>query len=93
MFEHGRSLVKQYQNAPFAMVGVCCTGDTELGRKVQKQHQLNWRSFDDSGARIERGYGLIQYPTVIVIDHDGKIQWIGYSINDALVAKLVSEIT
>lgn len=92
MFAHGRSLVKQYQNAPFKLIGVCCTGDVELGRQVQKQYQHNWRSFNDAGSRIERVYGLLGYPTVFVIDHQGKIQWIGHQMNDALVATLVAQV-
>jgi hypothetical protein len=92
MFEHGRSLVKQYQDAPFAFVGVCCTDNVGLGQQIQTQYELNWRSFNDAAARIEMGYGLLGYPTFVVIDHQGKIQWIGHQINDALVAKLVAAI-
>jgi len=92
MFEHGRSLVKQYENYPFQFVGVCCADDVEAGLAIQKKHELNWRSFNDSGARIEQGYGLLGYPTVFIIDHQGKIQWIGHEMNDDLVAKLVADI-
>ena len=92
MFEHGRSLVKQYENYPFQMIGVCCTGDVAAGLATQKKHKLNWRSFNDAGARIEQGYGLMAYPTVFVIDHLGKIQWIGHEFNDDLVAELVYAI-
>ncbi len=92
MFKHGRSLVKQYENYPFALVGVCCSPDAKFGLATQEEHELNWRSFNDANATIERYYGLMAYPTVLVIDHQGKIQWIGHEINEALVAKLVYDI-
>jgi len=92
MFEHGRSLVKQYENYPFEYVGVCCADDPEEGLAIQKEHELNWRSFDDAGSKIERYYGLMAYPTIFIIDHEGKIQWIGHEMNDDLVAKLVADI-
>ena len=92
MFKHGRSLVKQYENYPFQFVGVCCSSNVARGLATQKEHELNWRSFNDAGARIEQGYGLMAYPTVFVIDHQGKIQWIGHEMNDDLVAKLVADI-
>lgn len=92
MFEHGRSLVKQYENYPFEYVGVCCADDVESGLATQKKYDLNFRSFNDAGARIEQGYGLLGYPTIFIIDHQGKIQWIGHEMNDDLVAKLVADI-
>ena len=92
MFEHGRSLVKQYENYPFKYVGVCCADDAEDGREIQKEHELNWRSFDDAGARIEGYYGLINYHTIFILNHQGKIKWIGHEMNDDLVAELVADI-
>jgi len=84
--------VKQYENYPFNLIGVCCDDDPAEGLATQKEHELNWRSFNDAGSRIENGYGLRYYPTIMIIDHDGKIQWIGHEMNDNLVAKLVADI-
>lgn len=91
MFEHGRSLVKQYENYPFRYLGVCGAG-AEAGLAAQRQYDLNFRSFNDAGARIEQGYGLMGYPTIFIIDHRGTIQWIGHGMNDELIAKLVYDI-
>ena len=57
------------------------------------ENELNWRSFyDGNSMSIHDGYGIFGIPTVIVIDHQGKIQWIGHQFNDALVDKLIAQV-
>ncbi len=93
MFDHGRSLVKQNEGKPFAMVGVNLDKTAAEALDCQLENDLNWRSFYDGGnMNIHDGYGIFAIPTVFVIDHKGKIQWIGNEFNDGLVDKLIAEV-
>jgi hypothetical protein len=93
MFDHGRSLVKQNEGKPFAMVGVNLDRTAVEGLDCQLENDLNWRSFfDGNNMSISDGYGVSSIPTVIVIDHKGKIQWIGNELHDRLIDKLIAEV-
>ena len=55
------------------------------------KNDLTWRSFYDGSSNIRDGYGIFFIPSVFVIDHEGKIQWIGDRFNDALVDDLIAQ--
>ena len=75
------------------MLGVNLDETAIKGLNCQLDNELNWRSFyDGSSMNIHDGYGVFGIPTVIVIDHEGEIQWIGHQFNDALVSKLIAQV-
>ena len=74
------------------MVGVNLDQTADKGLDCQLENELNWRSFyDGSKLDIQKGYGISFIPTILVIDHEGKIQWIGDRFNDALVDDLIAQ--
>ena len=75
------------------MVGVNLDQTAIKGLDCQLENELNWRSFDDgTSMNIHDGYGIFAIPTIFVIDHEGKIQWIGHQFNDGLVDKLIAQV-
>lgn len=90
-FDSGRSLVKQYEGKPFALIGVNSDYEIEDAREIKKQAGLTWPSFFDEQQQISSVYGILGYPTVIVIDANGKIQWIGHEHPESLIAQMVAD--
>ena len=77
MYPHERSLVKKYENQPFAIVGVNSDDSLETLRKVMKEKDLTWTSFFDGGGTggpIATQWGVRGWPTIYVIDHVGVIR-------------------
>lgn len=75
MFAHERSLVQKFEGRPFALLGVDEDGDRETLQKVQKEHDLNWRSWWDKDGLIREQWDVNSFPTLLLIDHKGVIRW------------------
>ena len=92
MYPHERSLVKQYENKPFAIVGVNSDPSLEFLRQVMKEKDLSWPSFFDGGGTggpIATKWGVRGWPTIYIIDHEGIIQSTNRSTIDEVVERLV----
>jgi hypothetical protein len=90
MFGHERSLVRNYQGRPFALLGVDEDADLETLREAQKKHELNWRSWFDQDKSIAGKWNVDGLPTLFLIDHKGKIR---SQINGPpLTTKLLDEL-
>lgn len=72
------------------MIGVNLDATAMQALDTQLKNDLAWRSFYDGNYGISEGYGIFSIPTIIVIDPQGKIQWIGHQFNDGLIAELVA---
>jgi len=47
----------------------------DKGLECQQENELNWPSFyDGTSMKIHDGYGIFAIPTILVIDHEGKIR-------------------
>ena len=94
MYPHERSLVQQYADAPFAIVGVNSDSSLEKLQGVMKEKDLTWPSFFDGGGTggpIATKWGVRGWPTVYLIDHEGVIRYKGRSNLDELIADLVEK--
>lgn len=77
MYPHERSLVKQLADKPFALIGVNSDRDIKKLRKVLKDKNLTWRSFQNEQdyGRISESWGVRGWPTLYLIDAEGKIRY------------------
>ena len=94
MYPHERSLVTEYENKPFAIVGINSDPNLEFLRDVMKEKDLSWSSFFDGGGTggpIATKWGVRGWPTVYIIDHKGIIRHKGRNELDKLIAQLVTE--
>jgi Thioredoxin-like len=76
MYPHERSLVEKFQGRPFAIVGINSDEDRENIKEVIAKEKLAWRSFWDGGSKegpIAQQWNVQGWPTVYLIDHNGKI--------------------
>ncbi len=94
MFPHERSLVKQYKDKPFAIVGVNTDKDRDSLSKKNAKAGITWRSFwngeKGTGGPISQSWNISGYPTMFLLDHNGVIlnRWLGSPGNDVLDAAI-----
>ena len=96
MYPHERSLVKQYQNQPFVILGVNSDGSRETVKKAMEDENLTWRSWFDGGSTngpIATAWNVKGWPTTYVIDADGVIRYkqVRGEQLDQAIAALVEE--
>jgi hypothetical protein len=97
MIPHERSLVNKLAGKPFALIGINSDQDPAELKKQLKEFQVTWRSFQNQkpkGKSISDEWGVNGWPTLYLIDHQGKIKkkWLGSPSNEVLdreVEKLV----
>lgn len=96
MFPHERSLVKQYANRPFAIIGVNSDADLDDLKEKNKAANITWRSFwagGGKGAKIPTDWNIRGWPTIFVIDHEGVIRYknVRGEALDKAIAELVAK--
>ena len=100
MYPHERSLVKKFEGKPFVILGINSDADRKALKAVLEKEKITWRSFwnGGTGGPIARDWKVQGWPTLFLLDHDGKIKkkWIGSPRPDVLdleVEKLVMAAT
>ena len=95
MYPHERSLVNEMKGRPFALIGVNSDQDLEKTRKIVKEKELNWRSFQNQPAgapsAISSAWGVRGWPTIVIIDENMRSRYRGHD-GDAAI-KLARRLT
>ena len=66
--------MKRHKKAPFALVAVNCHDEEEDFRKGQEEFELAYASIF-GGAPIAEAWGVNGFPTMFVLDAEGKIRF------------------
>lgn len=76
MFPHERSLVKQYANQPFVLLGVNEDPERDRPGKAERDGTVTWRSWWDAGTdgKIASELGVRSMPALFLLDHKGRIR-------------------
>lgn len=77
MYPHERSLVKNLNGKPFTIIGVNSDSSPEIPRKLVSEGTVTWRSFQNDGPEvsISETWGVTGWPTIYVLDGDGRIRF------------------
>jgi peroxiredoxin len=97
LYPHERSLVEEMQNKPFALVGVN-SDSVERAKKAIAENKLNWRSFQNKRKGkpdIAEDWAVSGWPTIVVLDADGKIRYRGHDGDGAtkVARELIAKMT
>lgn len=98
MYPHERTLVKKLADKPFALLGVNSDPDLEAIRKTVKEKNLSWRSFwngpDGTGGPISTAWNVKGWPTIYILDSEGKIHYKGHGGPDIdeTIVKLLGDM-
>ena len=85
MYPHERSLVKELEGQPFALIGVN-SDSVEDAKKAVAENELNWRSFQNSvegRPDIATDWMIEGWPTIVVLDRERKIRYRGHDGEEA----------
>jgi thiol-disulfide isomerase/thioredoxin len=94
---HEREMAEKYKDKPVALLGVNCDADRAEAIKVMKKEGITWPNWYDGEpgeGPIAKTYHIQGYPTVMVIDAEGKLRsknGRGKSL-EAIVDKLLTEM-
>ena len=90
MFPHERSLVKQYENSPFVIIGVNSDKDREALKPVLEKERITWRSFWNGGSTsgpISSAWNVHGWPTIYIVDAQGVIRYKSVGANEVEIDK------
>ena len=94
MIPQERRLIETYKDRPFALLSVCTDAELDSAQKTAAEHKMTWPCwFDGQNGPIARDWNVLQWPTVIVLDDQGRIvgkELYGESL-DAKVAELMKD--
>lgn len=74
---HEREMAEKYKDKPVALLGVDCDEDRTKALEVMKKEGITWPNWYDGEpgqGPIAKAYHIRAYPTVMVIDAEGKIR-------------------
>ena len=96
MYAHERSLVEKYKAQPCAIVGINSDRDRAKLKERMSEEAITWRSFFDGGGTggpIASTWNVSGWPTIYVLDVDGRIRFEGVRGDDldAAIEALMSE--
>ncbi len=86
MYPHERSLVEEWKDKPFALIGIN-SDPLEKAKTAVVEKNLTWRSFQNepegSSQKISTAWQVQGWPTVLVLDANMKICYRGHDGNEA----------
>jgi hypothetical protein len=100
MYPHERSLVKDMEGKPFALLGINSDTDKEKLKKAMEEEHITWRSWwngpEGTDGPISTKWNVSGWPTLYILDHKGVIRHKylgspGDKVLDQAIAKLVKE--
>jgi len=76
MYPHERSLVKKFENRPFAIIGINSDRDRAKLKERIKAENITWRSFyaGSTSGPIPAKWNVSGWPTLYILDHNGVIR-------------------
>ncbi|MCO6048127.1 TlpA family protein disulfide reductase [Aeoliella sp. ICT_H6.2] len=89
-----KRLAETFQDRPFALLGVCRAEQREEALEVADKHSMDWPIwYDGPEGPIVRDYNILSWPTIYVLDPEGRIvekKLLGKDLED-LVANLLDK--
>lgn len=69
-----QDLAKTYKDRPFALLSVCTDESLEEGLKTAAEHGIDWPCwFDGQDGPIARDWNVLAWPTIYILDRNGRI--------------------
>ena len=69
---HEKELVKRLEGKPFVMIGISADHTLAELKEFDSSEQLPWRNFWDADHNMLGKWKVKAFPTMIVLDHEGK---------------------
>jgi hypothetical protein len=67
---------KKYSKEPsFVLLGISSDREEDVWKEFTARNKMVWPQFRDHDHRIQRAFGVREFPTYIVIDHEGIVRY------------------
>jgi peroxiredoxin len=86
---------QKYRNRGVLVLGVNAGErgpQTELARQFSKKHGLTFPVLIDAGDKVASQYGVVGYPTTIVIDRQGTVRMVDTGFNPAKLEETITSL-
>jgi thiol-disulfide isomerase/thioredoxin len=70
-----RNLYKRYSNQPFVLIGISSDRDAQAWRSFISDERMVWPQYRDENGKILRAFNVRAFPTYVIIDHEGIVQY------------------
>jgi thiol-disulfide isomerase/thioredoxin len=70
-----RNLYKRYSNQPFVLIGISSDHDAQAWRSYIADERMVWPQYRDENGKIMRAFNVRAFPTYVIIDHEGIVQY------------------
>ena len=72
-----KEMVKRLADKPFALIGINSDGDRSVVNEILKKENITWRNVIDGNTSgpIATAWNISGWPTIYVLDKDGKIAY------------------
>ncbi len=71
-----RTLHKRYSKEPsFMLIGISSDSDEQEWREFTAKNRMIWPQYLDKDHKVQRAFGVRAFPTYVVIDHEGIVQF------------------
>ena len=70
-----RNLRKIYRDRPFQIVGVSSDDDEQRWKSFIDSNHMDWPEFLDSSNVVRQAFDVSAYPTFIIVDRDGVMNY------------------
>lgn len=71
-----RSMHKKYSKDPsFVLIGISSDTDDERWKEFTEKNRMVWPQYRDRDRSILRAFGVREFPTYVVIDHEGIVRF------------------
>ena len=77
-----RNLHKRYSKEPsFMLIGISSDSDEQEWKDFTEKNKMIWPQYRDKDRKVQRAFGVHAFPTYVVIDHEGIVQFrsVGFS--------------
>lgn len=91
MIPQERELIEKYKDRPFALLSVCTDESLEEAGKTAAENGIDWPCwFDGQNGPIARDWNVLAWPTIYILDRDGRI--VARDLQDADLDAKISEL-
>ena len=88
-----RRLYERYsKDGSLLILGISSDDDEDEWREFTAKHKMVWPQYRDSEARMLRAFRIRAFPTYVVIDHEGVVQFQDDGVGPDTAAKLEATI-
>jgi peroxiredoxin len=71
-----RTLHKRYSKEPsFMLIGISSDSDEQEWKDFTAKNKMIWPQYRDKDQKVQRAFGVRAFPTYVVIDHEGIVQF------------------